>query len=49
MWVVRSNRPGALPRGATGKIPKRDIRDDIEVGKTAGVVELTAVDTAAKL
>jgi long-chain acyl-CoA synthetase len=39
--------PGDLPRGATGKIPKRDVRDDIEAGKTAGVVELKLA--AAKL
>ena len=39
--------PDDLPRGATGKIPKRDVRDDILEGKTAGVVELNL--TAAKL
>ena len=39
--------PGDLPRGATGKIPKRDVRDDIEEGKTDGVVELNLA--AAKL
>ena len=39
--------PGDLPRGTTGKIPKRDVRDDIEEGKTAGVVELNLA--AAKL
>ena len=40
--------PGELPRGATGKIPKRDLRDDIESGKTQGVVELLPV-AGAKL
>ena len=35
--------PGDLPRGATGKIPKRDVRDDIESGKTAGVMEITPI------
>lgn len=33
--------PEDLPRGATGKIPKRDLRDDIASGKTKGVIELT--------
>ena len=33
--------PGDLPRGATGKIPKRDVRDDIVDGRTPGVAEVS--------
>lgn len=32
--------PADLPRGATGKIPKKSLRDDIAASTTAGVVQL---------
>eukprot|EP01052_Picozoa_sp_SAG31_P007292 SAG31_NODE_346_length_17349_cov_9.825875_13_plen_121_part_00 len=41
LYICICHRPGDLPRGATGKIPKRDLRDDVETGKTRGVVELS--------